>query len=72
MKLPSLELIRRVVATLCITFVAALFWAFMIAGVLRYALGIIDQGVLDLIIYVTALCIGAIFLPKFWRLMGNY
>ena len=72
MKSRSLNFVRRVVATGCITFVAAVFWAFMLGAVLRYAFGFADQSALRLIIGIVALCIGAILLPKFWKLMANH
>lgn len=72
MKFGSLELARRVVATACITIVAAIFWAFMIAAICRYVFGLEDQRLLHIVISVAALCIGAVVLPKFWKLMANH
>ncbi len=66
------ELIRRIVATFCLTMGAAIFWAFMIGAVCRFGLGLVDQRLLQIVVGVAALCIGVALLPRVWKLMENH
>jgi hypothetical protein len=71
-EMSAMKAMRRVLLTFCLTFVSAVFWAFMFGELCRFLFGIHDQATMRLVIGIAAICIGAIVLPLMWRFMETH